>query len=67
MWFNEKYNQSIQFIKNSKKVILEKEYRNIAKDLKLLSPESLIYITGLNFSELVKKVRNNTLEKYYLQ
>lgn len=62
MWYKEKYNESIQFIKNSKNGILEKEYRSIAKDLKLLSPESLRYITGLNFSHLVTKVRNNILE-----
>ena len=62
MWYDEKYNESIQIIKNSKKAMLEKDYRNIAKELNLLSPESLIYVLGLNFSELVRKVRNNVLK-----
>ncbi len=57
MWYNEKYNESIQFIKNSNKSMSEKEYRSIAKRLNLLLPESLIYIAGSNFSELVRKVR----------
>lgn len=46
MWYNTKYDESIKYIRNYKKVILEKEYRNIAKDLDLLSAESLRYITG---------------------
>lgn len=60
MWYNNKYNQSIKFIRNSKKAILEKEYRNMAKDLKLLSAESLKYITGTSFNQLVKQIRNES-------
>lgn len=59
MWYNIKYNQSIKFIKNSKKAILEKEYRNIAKDLNLLSAESLRYISGISFNQLVKQIRKS--------
>ncbi len=63
MWYDIKYEESIRFIKNCNRVILEKEYRDIAKNLKLLSPTSLRYITGLNFNELVKKVRLDMLVK----
>lgn len=59
MWYNSKYNQSIKFIKNSKKAILEKEYRNMAKDLNLLSAESLKYISGISFNQLVKQIRKS--------
>ena len=62
MWYNEKYKESILFIKNYKKAILVKEYRSIAKDLNLLSPDSLIYISGMNFNELVRKVRKDNFE-----
>lgn len=60
MWYNNKYNQSIKFIRNSKKAILEKEYRNMAKDLNLLSAESLKYIAGTSFNQLVKQIRNES-------
>lgn len=59
MWYNIKYNQSIKFIKNSKKAILEKEYRNMSKDLNLLSAESLKYICGTSFNQLVKQIRKS--------
>lgn len=59
MWYNNKYNQSIKFIRNSKKAILEKEYRNMAKDLNLLSVESLKYISGTSFNQLVKQIRKS--------
>lgn len=59
MWYNNKYNQSIKFIRNSKKAILEKEYRNMAKDLNLLSAESLKYISGTSFNQLVKQIRKS--------
>lgn len=58
MWYNAKYNESIKFIKNFNKAILEKQYRNIAKDSNLLTAESLRYITGVNFNELVRQIRN---------
>lgn len=59
MWYDIKYNESIKCIRNSKKAILEKEYRNIAKDLNLLSVESLRYITGVGFNQLVKQIRKS--------
>lgn len=67
MWYIEKYNETIQFIKDNPKAISEKEYRKIVKNLKLLSPESLIYITGLNFNEIVRKARNGILKEYYIE
>lgn len=60
MWYNVKYYESIKFIKNSKNAILEKEYRKIAKDLNLLSVKSLRFITGTNFNQLVRKIRNES-------
>lgn len=59
MWYDIQYNETIKFIKNYDKVILEKEYRNIniVKNLNLLSPTTLRCITGLKFNELVKTVR----------
>ena len=59
MWYDIQYNDTIKFIKSYDKVILEKEYRNIniTKNLNLLSPTTLRFITGLNFNELVKTIR----------
>lgn len=59
MWYNNKYDESIKCIRNSKKVLLEKEYRNMSKDLNLLSVESLKYISGTTFSKLVKQIRKS--------
>lgn len=58
MWYTASYNKSIQMIRNYNKVITEKEYRGVAKELNLLSTESLRCISGLNFIDLVKRVRN---------
>lgn len=58
MWYNSKYEKSMKFIRNFDYALQEKEYRNIVKKLNLLNPRSLSYITGLNFQDLVKKIRN---------
>ena len=58
MWYDIHYEASIQVIKNYKRIISEKEYKNIAKELNLLSPESLKFITGLKFIDLVRTIRN---------
>lgn len=58
MWYNSKYERSMKFIRNFDYALQEKEYRNIVKELNLLNPRSLSYITGLNFQYLVKKIRN---------
>lgn len=57
MWYQELYNKSIKVIKNSKKRISATEYKKMAKELNLLSPESLRFITNLEFVELVRTVR----------
>lgn len=60
MWYNTKYDESIKYIKNYKKALLENEYRNIARDLDLLSAQSLRYISGTSFNQLVKQIRNKS-------
>ncbi len=57
MWYEDSYNQSIQVIKNANKKLSPKEYRIIAKENNLLSPECLRFITNLQFVELVNNIR----------
>lgn len=57
MWYDNRYEDTIQVIKNFKTLTSQKEYRNIAKELDLLSPTTLNCITGLSFRELLKKIR----------
>lgn len=57
MWYEDSYNQSIQVIKNANKKLSQKEYRIIAKEKNLLSPECLKFITRLQFIELVNRTR----------
>jgi len=59
MWYNSVLCASIQVIKDSPRILSEKEYRKIAKRSVLLSPESLKYITNLNFIDLVRTVRKD--------
>lgn len=57
MWYDNRYKETIQAIKNSKTLTTQKEYRNIAKELNLLSSTTLNCITGLSFKELLKEIR----------
>ncbi len=52
----EYYEKSLQRIKELSKIISEKEWNKIAYKEKLLSSESIKYISGMNFQEVCKLV-----------
>ena len=52
----EEYKKSIQKIKEIKKRMTIIEYNKLAKKYNLLSAESLKFISGMNFTELIQSV-----------
>lgn len=64
-WYNkieviivkEIYEKSLQKIKNAESKLTIREYNELAKKNKLLSAESLKYISGKKFEELSEELR----------
>ena len=51
------YKEAIQKMKELKEILTERDWNKIAKEERLLSAESIKYISGKDFNRLQKEVR----------
>lgn len=51
------YEKAIQKMKELKEILTERDWNKIAKEERLLSAESIKYISGKDFNRLQKEIR----------